>query len=130
MSGVAGHVELYPLVVVAALAVWLAYRRWPFARLALVLAPLALLPFGEQLVSGADGFGVVYGLAAPFFYLFVPVERRAVARRLLVWGYLPALAAGLVSGYSSANGWVADGRRAAAGDASQRRLSGARPDAA
>ncbi len=106
LSGVAHHIELYPLVVVAALAVYLAYRRWPVARLALLLAPLALLPFGEQLVSGADGFGVVYGLAAPFFYLFVPQERRAVAGRLLVWGYLPALAAGLVSGYSSANGWL------------------------
>ena len=106
VSGVAGHVELYPLVIVAVLVVWLAYRHWPVARLALVFTPLALLPFGEQLVSGADGFGVVYGLAAPILYLFVPVERRAVARRLLVWGYLPALAAALASGYSSANGWV------------------------
>ncbi len=106
LSGVAHHIELYPLVVVAALVVYLAYRRWPAARLALLVAPLALLPFGEQLVSGADGFGVVYGLAAPFFYLFVPAERRAVAGRLLVWGYLPALAAGLISGYSSANGWL------------------------
>ena len=105
-AGVTRHVELFPLVVVAALAVWLAYRRWPAARLALVLTPLALLPFGEQLVSGADGFGVIYGLAAPYFYLFVPIERRALATRLLVWGYLPALAAGLVSGYSSANGWL------------------------
>ena len=106
LSGVTHHLELYPLVVVAALALFLAYRRWPATRLALVLAPLALLPFGEQLVSGADGFGVVYGLAAAFFYLFVPAEQRALARRLLVWGYLPALAAGLVSGYSSANGWL------------------------
>ncbi|MGD0997979.1 MAG: hypothetical protein ABR941_06635, partial [Thermoleophilia bacterium] len=105
-AGATRHVELFPLVVVAALALWLAYRRWPAARLALVLTPLALLPFGEQLVSGADGFGVIYGLAAPYFYLFVPIERRALATRLLVWGYLPALAAGLVSGYSSANGWL------------------------
>jgi hypothetical protein len=106
VAGVIRHVELYPLIVVAALVVWLAYRRWPVARLALVLTPLALLPFGEQLVSGADGFGVIYGLAAPYFYLFVPDERRALATRLLVWGYLPALAAGLVSGYSSANSWL------------------------
>ena len=106
VTGVVGHVQLYPLVVVAGLCVWLAYRRWPAARLALVLTALALLPFGEQLVSGADGFGVIYGLAAPFFYLFVPAERRDLATRLLVWGYLPALVAGLVSGYSSANGWL------------------------
>ena len=106
VSGVLRHLQLYPLVVVAALLVWLAYRRWPVARLALVLTPLALLPFGEQLVSAADGFAVIYGLAAPYFYLFVPDERRALATRLLVWGYLPALAAGLVSGYSSASGWL------------------------
>ena len=106
VHGAIGHVELYPWVIVAALVVWLAYRRWPVCRVALALAPLALLPFGEQLVSAADGFGVVYGLAAPFFYLFVPVERRAQAKRLLLWGYCPALAAGLVSGYSSANGWL------------------------
>ena len=106
VTGVAGHVALYPLIVVAALVVWVAYRRWPIARLALVLAPLALLPFGEQLVSGGDGFGVVYGLAAPYFALFVPAEYRSRTVRLLVWGYIPALAAGLVSGYSSTNGWV------------------------
>ncbi len=106
VTGVVGHIGLYPLVVVAALAVWAAYRRWPLARLALIAAPLVLLPSGEQLVSGADGFGVVYGLAAAYFFLFVPVECRAQATRLLVWGYLPALAAAVVSGYSSTNGWV------------------------
>ncbi len=106
VTGVVGHIGLYPLVVVAALAVWSAYRRWPLARLALIATPLVLLPFGEQLVSGADGFGVVYGLAAPYFFLFVAAERRAQAARLLVWGYLPALAAAVVSGYSSTNGWV------------------------
>ena len=106
VTGVERHLDLYPLVVVAALVLWLAYRRWPLARLALVLTPLALLPFGQQLVSGGDGFGVVYGLAAPYFYLFVPAERRALATRLLVWGYLPALAAGLISGYTSTNGWL------------------------
>lgn len=105
-DGVLGHLGLYPLIVAAALVVWVAYRRWPLARLALALAPLALLPFGEQLVSGGDGFGVIYGLAAPFFYLFVPEARRELATRLLVWGYVPALAAGVISGYSSTNGWV------------------------
>ena len=107
VSGATGHIALFPLIVVGALAVWLAYRRWPLARLLLVLAPLALLPFGEQLVSGADGFAVVYGLAAPYFFLFVATERREQAARLLAWGYLPALAAALVTGYSSAGGWLA-----------------------
>jgi len=106
VGGTIGHLGLYPLIVAAALGVWVAYRRWPLARLALALAPLALLPFGEQLVSGGDGFGVIYGLSAPFFYLFVPEERRPVATRLLVWGYVPALAAGIVSGYTSSNGWM------------------------
>ena len=129
-AGVARHLELFPLVVVAALAVWLAYRRWPAARLALVLTPLALLPFGEQLVSGADGFGVIYGLAAPYFYLFVPIERRALATRLLVWGYLPALAAGLVSGVLERQRLAADGRRPSAGDGPERGVPGARPGAA
>ncbi len=106
VDSVVGHLALYPLIVAAALAVWLAYRRWPVARLALVLAPLALLPFGEQLVSGADGFAVIYGLAAPYFYLFVAQERRPEATRLLVWGYLPALAGGLLTGYTSTAGWL------------------------
>lgn len=106
VNGVVGHLGLYPMIVVCALAVWLAYRRWPIARVVLVLAPLALLPFGEQLVSGGDGFAVIYGLAAPYFYLFVPAQGRSRATRLLVWGYLPALAAGLVTGYTSAAGWL------------------------
>lgn len=106
LTGVEHHLELFPLVVVAGLALWVAYRRWPAARLALVLTPLALLPFGEQLVSGADGFAVIYGLAAPYFFLFVPIERRALATRLLVWGFVPALAAGLITGYTSTNGWM------------------------
>jgi len=106
-TGVTGFVEGYPLVVVAALLVWLAYRRWPAARLALLLTPLALLPFGEHLwAGGADGFGVIYGLAAPYFYLFVAAERRPIARLLLVWCYVPALGAAVVSGYSSANAWI------------------------
>ena len=75
VTGVERHLDLCTLVVVAALVLWLAYRRWPLARLALVLTPLALLPFGQQLVSGGDGFGVIYGLAAPYFFLFVPAER-------------------------------------------------------
>jgi hypothetical protein len=106
IDGVVGHLGLYPLIVVAALAVWLAYRRYPLARLALVAAPLALLPFGQQLVSGTDGFAVIYGLAAAYFYLFVPAARRGPATTLFVWGYLPALAAGLLTGYSSAAGWL------------------------
>ena len=106
INGLTAHLALYPLIVVAALAVWLAYRRYPLARLALVAAPLALLPFGEQLVSGADGFAVVYGLAAAYFFLFVPTERRSAATTLLVWGYLPALAGGLLTGYTSASGWM------------------------
>lgn len=105
-AAVVGHLALFPLIVVGALAVFLAYRRWPLARVALVLAPLALLPFGEQIVSGGDGFAVIYGLAAPYFYLFVAAGDRAVATRLLVWGFLPALAAGLVTGYTSAAGWL------------------------
>ena len=106
IDGAFAHLALYPLVVALALVVWLAYRRFPLARLALVLTPLALLPFGEQIVSGGDGFAVIYGLAAPLFYLFVPAERRAVATTLLVWGYLPSLCAGLVTGYTSAAGWL------------------------
>ncbi|HUK78459.1 MAG TPA: hypothetical protein VL117_12830 [Thermoleophilia bacterium] len=106
VHGAVGHLALYPLIVAAALAIYVAYRRFPLARLALVLAPLGLLPFGEQLVSGGDGFAVIYGLAAPLFFLFVPEEQRGTATTLLVWGYLPSLAAGLITGYSSASGWL------------------------
>lgn len=106
VSGVVDHLVQYPLAVVLALLLWLVYRRYPGARAALVAVPLVLLPFGEHLVSGADGFGVAYGMLAPYFAMFVPAERRTQAARLLVWGYIPALAAALVSGYSSANGWL------------------------
>ena len=130
LSGVAHHLELYPLVVVAALAVYLAYRRWPVARLALVLAPLALLPFGEQLVSGADGFGVVYGLAAPFFYLFVPQRTTRLAAAPAGLG-VPSGAGGRArQRLFERQRLAADGRRAAAGDGPERRLPGARPRAA
>ena len=125
VDGAAGHLELYPLLWSRPWPLWVAYRRLPLARLALVAAPLALLPFGEQLVSGGDGFAVIYGLAAPYFALFAPAERRALVTTLLLWGYLPSLAARPRVGLHERRGLAADGRGAAAGGGALRRLPGA-----
>jgi hypothetical protein len=67
--------------------------------------PLALLAGGERSVLKSAGFAIMFGLLAPYLYLYVGRERRALATKLLVWGFVPAAAAALVTGYTSAVGY-------------------------
>ena len=49
---------------------------------------------------------IVYALAAPYLYLFVPAERREDGARLLLWIWAPALLVGAMTAYTSADGFV------------------------
>jgi hypothetical protein len=93
-------------ILVIALLVLLVYQRRPgVRRLLVVLLPLALLAGGERSVLKSAGFAIMFGLLAPYLYLYVGRERRALATKLLVWGFVPAAAAALVTGYTSAVGY-------------------------
>jgi hypothetical protein len=106
---VSGFIRLMmsrPYILVIALLVYLIYQTRPgVRRLLVVLLPLALLAGGERDLLKSAGFAIMYGLLAPYLYLFVGRERRSTATKLLVWGFVPALAAGLVTGYTSAAGY-------------------------
>jgi hypothetical protein len=49
---------------------------------------------------------IVYALAAPYLYLFLPRERRPDGARLLVCVWAPALLIGAMTAYTSADGFV------------------------
>ena len=106
VSGPIRLITSRPYILVIALFIWLIYQRRPgMRRLLLLFLPLALLAGGERDILRSAGFAIMYGLLAPYLYLFVGRERRAVATKLLVWGFVPAAAAGLVTGYTSAAGY-------------------------
>jgi len=106
VSGPIRLITSRPYILVIALLVYLIHQRRPgVRRLLVVLLPLALLAGGERDLLNSAGFAIMYGLLAPYLYLYVGRERRATATKLLVWGFVPALAAGLVTGYTSAVGY-------------------------
>ena len=94
-------------VVVAAVLSYLVYRRRPGAgRWLLLLTPLALWITATTSSLHAAGAVIVYALAAPYLYLFVPAERRVEGARLLLWVWAPALLVGAMTAYTSGDGLV------------------------
>ena len=92
-------------LVVAAVASLVVFRLRPAAgRWLLLLAPPALwltATTGGLRVAGAV---IVFALAAPYLYAFVPRERREDGARLLIWMWAPALLLGAMTAYTSADG--------------------------
>lgn len=95
-----------PFLLVAALAIYLLFRRAPRAGRAL-LSPLALALFlaglNQELGSGA--FVIAAALATPYLFLFLPQERKEMGARLLLWVWGPAVLAGAIIAYLSSDGY-------------------------
>jgi hypothetical protein len=89
----------------AAVASLVVFRLRPaVGRWLLLLAPAALwltATTGGLRVAGAV---IVFALAAPYLYVFVPRERREDGARLLIWIWAPALLLGAMTAYTSADG--------------------------
>jgi hypothetical protein len=96
-----------PYMVIAALVVYLVYRRWPRAGRALLAAtPVALWLAAQRPLLWGGGYVIVYALLAPYLYLFIPRERRVAGARLLICVWAPSLVAGAMTAYTSAAGYV------------------------
>jgi hypothetical protein len=92
-------------IVVAALVSLVVFRARPvLGRWLLLLAPPAL--WLTATTGGLRGAGavIVFALAAPYLYVFVPRGRREDGARLLIWIWAPALLLGAMTAYTSADG--------------------------
>ncbi len=96
-----------PYLVVAALVVYLVYRRWPrLGRALLAAVPLALWVAGQRPLLQASGFVQIYAFLTPYLYLFIPREKREAGAKLLIWIWAPAIITGAMTAYTSAAGYV------------------------
>lgn len=97
----------WPYFLVAALLVYLVFRKWPRAgRALLALLPVVLWFAGQRPLLNASGFVIIYALLAPYLYLFVPRERREVGAKLLLWVWAPSVVAGAMTAFTSAAGYL------------------------
>lgn len=94
-------------IVLAAVLSLVVFRMRPDAgRWLLLLTPPAFWLTATTSSQGAAGAVIMYSLAAPYLYLFVPRERREDGARLLAWVWAPALLVGAMTAYTSADGFV------------------------
>lgn len=94
-------------IVGAAAASLLVFRFRPTAgRWLLLLTPPAFWLTGTVSGLGVSGAVILYGLSAPYLYLYLPPSRRRDAARLLVGVWVPAVLVGAMTAYTSADGLV------------------------
>jgi len=106
-QGVERFVTLRPYLLIAALVIYLVYRRYPkLGRALLALVPVALWLAGQPALMAASGYVLIYSLLAPYLYLFIPKERREVGARLMIGVWAPSVLAGAMAAYTSAAGYV------------------------
>jgi hypothetical protein len=96
-----------PYLIVAALLIFIVYRRWPMpGRALLATLPLALWLAGQRSMLDAAGFVLVYAVLAPYLFLFVPRDKREAGAKLLLWVWAPAMIAGAMTAFTSAAGYL------------------------
>ena len=96
-----------PYLIVAALLIFIVYRRWLMpGRVLLATLPLALWLAGQRSMLDAAGFVLVYAALAPYLFLFVPRSRREAGAKLLLWVWVPAMIAGAMTAFTSAAGYL------------------------
>lgn len=96
-----------PYLIVAALLIFIVYRRWPMpGRVLLATLPLALWLAGQRSMLDAAGFVLVYAALAPYLFLFVPRAKREAGAKLLLWVWAPAMIAGAMTAFTSAGGYL------------------------
>ena len=94
-------------VAVAAVASLAVFRlRPPAGRWLLLLTPPAIWLTGTTSEYGVAGAVIVYALAAPYLYLYLPPGRRGAGARLLMGIWAPAVMIGAMTAYTSADGFV------------------------
>jgi hypothetical protein len=95
-----------PYLIVAALVIFIVFKRWPMAgRILLAALPLALWLAGHSMFD-ATGFVLVYAVLAPYLFLFVPRSKREAGAKLLLWVWAPAMIAGAMTAFTSAAGYL------------------------
>ena len=96
-----------PYLIVAALVIYLVFRRWPtLGRMLLLTLPFALWLAGQRTLVDAAGFVLVYAVSAPYLFLFVPRTRREAGAKLLLWVWVPAVIAGVMTAFTSAAAYL------------------------
>ncbi len=96
-----------PWLLVLALVVYLVYRRWPrLGRALLAAVPAALWLSAQRPQVWGSGYVFLWALLVPYVYLFLPQDHREPGARILIWTWTPALIAGAMTAYTSANGYV------------------------
>jgi putative flippase GtrA len=94
------------LLVIAAV-LYLIYRRYPRARLLLLAyVPPSLFMGGLRWLLEAAGFAIAFMFVSFFLLLFTDARDRSLVVKLAAWGLVPALAAGIMTGYTSASSFV------------------------
>jgi len=93
-----------PLVIVAMLATYLIFRRYPRLGRALLAGIPLVLYLSVQTYT--QSFVIVYVVLAPYLFLFVPRSRREAGAQLLIWAWAGSLVAGAMTAYTSASGWL------------------------
>ena len=94
-------------LIVAALLLYLVYRRWPRVGRALLAAtPVALWLAAQRPLLWASGYTIVFALLAPYLFLFLPGRRRVPGAQLLLCAWAPCTMAGAMTAYTSAAGYV------------------------
>lgn len=95
----------YLLLIAAVL--YLLYRRYPRTRLLLLAyVPPALFMGGLRWLLEAAGFAIAFMFMSVYLALFTEARERRVVVRLAAWGLVPTLAAGVMTGYTSAASFV------------------------
>jgi hypothetical protein len=96
-----------PYLVVVALIVYLVFRRRPrLGRCLLAATPVVLWLVAQRSLVGTSGYVLVYGIVAPYLFLFVPPSRREIGARLLIWVWVPSVIAGAMTAYTSSFGYL------------------------
>jgi len=99
-------VEQWYVVLAALLALVILRVRPRVGRWLLLLTAPAVWVTGATSQSGVAGAVILYALAAPYLYVFLPYERRRDGARLLSCVWAPAVVIGAMTAYTSADGFV------------------------
>jgi hypothetical protein len=96
-----------PYLIVAALLILIVFTRWrTLGRALLGALPVALWLAAQGSMLDTAGFVLVYAALAPYLFLFVPRARREAGAKLLLWVWAPAMVAGAMTAFTSADGYL------------------------
>ncbi len=96
-----------PYLIVAALLIFIVFTRWrTMGRALLAALPVALWLAAQSPMRDTAGFVLVYAALAPYLFLFVPRARREAGAKLLLWVWAPAILAGAMTAFTSADGYL------------------------